>query len=125
VSAWPDRIAQLEERRRTAMTAPDPESLTALLSDDVVYTHSDGSVDDKDAYLASVRTGDLVYRRVDQGIERILTRDGTAVVFGTMAADIVRHGAEKTLDNRTVVVYTAEPDGEYRLIAFQSTPIRR
>lgn len=120
----PDHIARLEERRRTAMVAPDVDELDALLSDDVVYTHSDASVDDKAAYLESVRSGDLVYRRVDQGIERILVRAGTAVVIGTMSADVVRHGAEKTLNNRTVVVYSAEPDGACRVLVFQSTPIR-
>ena len=43
-----------------------------------------------------------------------------AVALGTMGADIIRHGAERTIGSLTCAVWARE-DGAWRLLAYQPT----
>lgn len=116
------QVDDLEDRRYAAMVGPDLDALDELLSDDVVYTHSNASVDSKASYLDILRTGTLVYHSLDHTTEAVVTRPGVAIVSGTMSGSIRMNGAEKTLSSRVVAVWVAE-DGRWRLAAFQPTPI--
>jgi uncharacterized protein (TIGR02246 family) len=116
------QVQDLEERRYAAMVGPDLDALGELLSDDVIYTHSNASVDTKASYLDILRTGTLVYHSLDHTTEAVVTRPGVAIVSGTMSGAIRMNGAEKTLNSRVAAVWVAE-DGRWRLAAFQPTPM--
>jgi uncharacterized protein (TIGR02246 family) len=116
------QIDDLEDRRYTAMAAADLDTLDELLSDDVIYTHSDASVDSKASYLNLLRTGTLQYDSVEHTTEAVVTRPGVAIVLGTMSGSIHMHGAPKTLNSRVAAVWVAE-DGRWRLVAFQPTVV--
>jgi ketosteroid isomerase-like protein len=116
------QISDLEDRRYTAMVDADLDTLDDLLSDDVIYTHSDASVDTKASYLDTLRAGSLVYLTLEHTTDLVLIRPGVAVVAGTMSGSIRRNGAAKTLNSRAVAVWVSE-DGRWRLAAFQPTPI--
>jgi ketosteroid isomerase-like protein len=116
------QVDDLEDRRYAAMVGPDLDTLDELLSDEVLYTHSNASVDTKASYLEILRTGTLVYHSLDHTTETVVTRPGVAIVSGTMSGSIRMNGAEKTLNSRVVAVWVAE-DGQWRLAAFQPTPI--
>lgn len=116
------QVDDLEDRRYAAMVGPDLDALDELLSDDVVYTHSNASVDTKASYLEILRTGTLVYHSLDHTTEAVVTRPGVAIVSGTMSGSIRMNGAEKTLNSRVAAVWVAE-DGRWRLAAFQPTPM--
>jgi len=117
------QINDLEDRRYAAMVSADLDTLDELLSDDVIYTHSDASVDSKASYLETLRTGKLVYHALEHTSDAVLTRPGVAIVGGTMSGSIHMHGAAKTLNSRVAAVWIAE-DGRWLLAAFQPTPIR-
>ena len=51
------QINDLEDRRYAAMVDADLDTLDDLLADDVIYTHSDASVDTKTSYLDMLRSG--------------------------------------------------------------------
>jgi ketosteroid isomerase-like protein len=119
-----DQIDDLEDRRYAAMVAADLDALDELLSDDVLYTHSNASVDSKASYLELVRTGTLVYHSLEHTTEAVVSRPGVAIVSGTMSGSIHMKGVAKTLDSRVAAVWVAE-DGRWRLLAFQPTPIPR
>ncbi len=116
------QVHELEERRYAAMVGSDLEALEELLSDDVVYTHSNASVDSKASYLEVLRTGKLVYHSLEHTTDAVITRPGMAIVSGTMSGSIRMNGVAKTLNSRVVAVWVAE-DGRCRLAAFQPTPI--
>jgi ketosteroid isomerase-like protein len=116
------QVDDLEDRRYAAMVGPDLDALDELLSDDVLYTHSNASVDTKASYLEILRTGTLVYHSLDHTTEAVVTRPGVAIVSGTMSGSIRMNGAEKTLNSRVVAVWVAD-GGRWRLAAFQPTPI--
>jgi hypothetical protein len=116
------QINDLEDRRYAAMVGADLDTLDELLSDDVLYSHSNASVDSKASYLELLRTGALVYHSLEHTTDAVITRPGVAIISGTMSGSIHMHGAAKTLNSRVATVWVAE-DGWWRLAAFQPTPI--
>ena len=116
------QINDLEDRRYAAMVGPDLDALEELLSDDVIYTHSNASVDTKASYLETLRSGTLVYHSLDHTTDAVVTRPGVAIVSGTMSGSIRMNGAAKTLNSRVAAVWVAE-DGRWRLAAFQPTAV--
>jgi ketosteroid isomerase-like protein len=116
------QINDLEDRRYAAMVEADLDTLDELLSDDVMYAHSDASVDSKASYFEMLRNGTLVYDALEHTTESVLSRSGVAIVSGTMSGSIHMHGAAKTLNSRVAAVWIAE-NGRWRLAAFQPTRI--
>jgi ketosteroid isomerase-like protein len=116
------QINDLENRRYAAMVDGDLDALDELLSDDVMYAHSDASVDSKASYLEMLRTGALIYHELEHITEAVVSRPGVVIVGGTMSGSIHMNGIAKTLNSRVAAVWIAE-DGRWRLAAFQPTPI--
>jgi hypothetical protein len=116
------QVDDLEDRRYKAMVDGDTRALGELLSDDVIYTHSNASVDTKASYLARLRTGELVYHSLEHTTDRLVTRPGVVIIGGTMSGSIHMHGVAKSLNSRIAAVWVAE-DGHWRLAAFQPTPV--
>jgi ketosteroid isomerase-like protein len=116
------QINELENRRYAAMVDGDLDALDELLSDDVMYAHSDASVDSKASYLEMLRTGALIYHELEHTTEAVVSRPGVVIVGGTMSGSIHMNGIAKTLNSRVAAVWIAE-DGRWRLAAFQPTPI--
>ena len=56
------QVADLEVRRFHAMADADVPTLERLLSDDLIYTHASGWRQTKTEFLASIRSGELLYR---------------------------------------------------------------
>ncbi|WP_426956703.1 nuclear transport factor 2 family protein [Muricoccus radiodurans] len=118
-----DQIKDLEARRYAAMKAGDIAALSALMSDRLVYSHSDGSQDDKISYLATIAHGTLRYHRVWWETKEVLEAGpDAAVALGTMGADITRNGADKTIGSLTCAVWVRE-GGAWRLLAYQPTAL--
>ena len=115
-------INDLEDRRYAAMVDADLDALDELLSDDVMYAHSDATVDSKASYLELLRNGTLVYHSLEHRTETVVSRPGVVVVGGTMSGSIRMHGAAKTLNSRVAAVWVAEGD-RWRLLAFQPTRV--
>lgn len=122
-AAVPDLIRALEKERYAAMIAADIPALDALLSDQLVYTHSNASVDDKASYLAKVESRYFDYLEITHPEEQLIVAGSTALVVGRMSAHIIMEGkTERRLNNRTLTVWIEE-DGNWRMAAFQPTPI--
>jgi 3-hydroxyisobutyrate dehydrogenase-like beta-hydroxyacid dehydrogenase/ketosteroid isomerase-like protein len=116
------QLDDLEDRRYAAMVDADLDALGELLSDDVLYAHSNASVDSKESYLKLIRTGALVYHELQHTTDDVITRPGLAILSGTMSGSIHMNGAAKTLNSRVAAVWVDE-GGTWRLAAFQPTPI--
>ena len=116
-------IRELEDQRYAAMVASDLDALDRLLSDRLVYAHSNAERDSKASYLDRVRNGTFVYEGIQHPEEKIILADGAAVVLGTMIAKAYWSGELRTLRNGACAVWAKEEDGQWRLIAYQPTPI--
>ncbi len=117
-------ILAAEEARYRAMIAGDSRELAGILDVDLIYTHSDGSRDTRETYLAKLISGYFCYRRIDQSIELMHTFDETAIIAGRMLADVKVGDDERNLTNAFLAVYRRREE-VWRLVAYQPTPIKQ
>ncbi len=115
-------IRELEDRRYAAMIAGDADTLDALLSERLVYCHSNAERDSKASYLQRVRDQTFVYESIEHPVEAIIVATGAVVVVGAMIARGYWSGELRQLRNASLAVWARELDG-WRLVAYQPTPI--
>lgn len=117
-------ILQAEQQRCDAMLRNDAAALDAVLDADLSFSHATGAVDDKPAYLAKMAAGKIDYLGIDWAEPRVTPLgSGHALLTGRMATHVRVDAVEKHLDNRVTTVWR-ETGGDWRLLAFQSTPIK-
>src|SRR6266705_4024752 len=59
------KIIDLDKKRMHAMAQKDIATLNALLSDDLVYTHSTARLDTKQSLIGAMQSGSTVYTAVE------------------------------------------------------------
>ena len=115
-------IRDLETRRFKAMCEADADTLTELLADSLVYTHSSGYADSKASYLEGIRAKKWKYRKIDRPIEDIQVHGDCALVTGQVRIDIVVDGTPKIMNSRYTDAWVKRGKG-WQMVAWQSTPI--
>jgi ketosteroid isomerase-like protein len=118
------QVRTLEAARYSAMLAADVAALTALLSRRLVYTHSSGYRDTRDSLLGKLDSGSLSYVSLEHPEEQVIVAGDAVLVFGKMIASILTAGEARQLNNLSLAVWAPEDDGQWRLVAFQSTAER-
>ncbi|RFS14286.1 nuclear transport factor 2 family protein [Emticicia sp. C21] len=117
-------IEDLERKRFAAQVAKDGDFLNKIFADDLIYVHSSGKMDNKEAYVASVLNGTSVYSKID--IEAISVREynkgQTAVVNGTvLVTQPPVNDKPVFLHLRYLVVYTKDSKKGWQLNSWQSS----
>ena len=110
-------IRGLEDERFRAMVSADEAALQRLLSDQLVYTHSNASVDSKASLIESIRTR-RPYQKIESPEREVRLFGDTAVVSGQARIDL----GTRTLNARYTDVWVKGKDG-WQIVAWQSTPI--
>jgi ketosteroid isomerase-like protein len=114
-----DAVADLHR----AMLADDMEALNALLADEVVYVHSGGAAEDKQAYLDAVRDRYWEYKRLRPESQRIVTSGDLAMVLAVLDFEGGKRGEiHKPLRLFTTLVWMRQ-QGTWRLISRQGTKL--
>lgn len=120
-------VLAADDARYRAMLAGDADALDRLLSEDLVYTHSNGVSDNKRAYLAAIRARVFDYRRCEREIARFQDYGNVALLHGTVRLEAVVAGQLKQLHNQYLMVWVhagAKNDHVgWRLRAWASTLI--
>ena len=118
----PAASAVLDAERRWAqsLVKGDLETLGRLYADDLVYVHSGGNVESKTEFLDRVRKGGLKYQKVELVDPRVRVYGEAAVVNGAFDVSVIVNGQPTT--HRVIYVHVyARKDGEWRLVAHQTT----
>jgi ketosteroid isomerase-like protein len=116
-------IVAADERRRAIMNANDADSLGALLSEDLVYIHSNGLVDGKQSYIDRVRAGPGRYRNLTVKDFKVRRNGSTAICDGEVRFE---HGVP---GGKTIVVHAhflaiwRDEGGTWRLAGYASPGI--
>lgn len=117
-------IIDAEKQRCAAMLGNDNAALDALLDPRLSFAHATGAVDDKAAFLAKMAAGKIEYIAIDWPESHVTALgDDHALLVGRMATHVRVDGVEKQLDNRVTTVW-ARNAGAWRLLSFQSTPMK-
>lgn len=80
-------LEQAERRRCAALMTDDSDTLAAMLADDLVHVHLNGSVDGKAAYLAGVREK-YGFADVERGPLNVRIYGDVGVITGTLTQKI-------------------------------------
>lgn len=118
-----EAVRAAEQQRCAAMIGNDPARLESILDPRLHFAHANGGVDDKDVYLTKMASGRIIYQAIRWSEEAVIElADGLAVLTGRMETDVQVDGTDKGLRNRVIGVWGKTGD-QWRLVAFQSTPL--
>jgi len=113
-------VLQDEERRFAAMVRRDTTELSKWLSDDLVYRHSNGLLEDKRSHMRAIAAGVLHYERIERDSAYVQRFGRLALVNG-----VVRVSGQ--LEQRPFAVRLAylaayrKSRGRWQLLRWQST----
>lgn len=78
-----DEVREAQALRIKATLSADAEELDRCYADDLVYAHSDGRVDDREALLTGIASGRVDYQKIDIVEQGIRVYDNVAVITGS------------------------------------------
>ena len=112
---------EADKLRRAAMISADIEKISALVADELVYTHSSGKVDDKKSLLDAIRSGSLDYEKIEPRNTVVRAKGGTVVVTGLVSIAVKAPDGLKAFDARFTAVHMRNKEGNWQLMAWQTT----
>lgn len=113
-------LRAVEEQRYRAMIQADLPALEKLLADDLVYVHSSGSIESKEQFLATLRSGGLRYKKITPEDTRYRLAGTLAVVTGRSSVEVDHDGKPQSFRLRFTAVYEKSGAG-WRLVSWQTT----
>jgi hypothetical protein len=116
-----EAIRGLERDRFRAMVEGNGQQLDALLSDSVIYVHTNGKRESKRQFIDAITTGRRRYRQIEVQSQDVLpVGRETCVVAGRALIEMeANNGA--LLFPIAYMAIQAQEDGQWRLIAWQAT----
>ncbi len=116
-------IAESEDMRFQAQVAKDTNALKILLTDDLVYIHSNALTETKRDFLHSITTGNITYRTMQPEAGRAIRTYGkTGISNGIVHATGLLNGNPFDIKLRYTAVYVKQK-GKWRLASWQSTRV--
>src|SRR6516225_4464483 len=116
----PDNIESemrdLETRRFRALTEADVPALERLLSGDLIYTHASGWRQTKAEFLASIRSGELLYHSFASDHVNVHGYGNVVLVTGRASAQVRAKGQELSVNLLYLEAYVKQ-DGRWQLVA--------
>lgn len=116
-----EAISRIETKRYEAMTKADTVYLKFILSDDLVYTHSNGLVENKSEFIQSIISKKIVYKQIGVKEQKIKLYHKTAVITGVVKVSGSLNGKDFEIDLRYTNVYIKKDD--WKLVVWQSLKI--
>lgn len=117
-------IDQLEEAWRDAVLSSNTSAMDRLLGDDYTAITSNGTLQTKQDWLASLRSGRVHITALDISDRKVRFYGDTAVV--TSLAQVQGTGSEGEVFGsfRYTRVYVRNPQGEWKIVSFEASRIR-
>ncbi len=114
------KIIDLDHKRMTAMARKDIATLNALISDDLIYTHSSARLDTKKSLIGNMEAGSTVYTSVVPSNVTAQDLGDTVVLTGECRIGVMSNGKPNSFGVRFTDVY-ANKGGTWQMVTWQST----
>jgi ketosteroid isomerase-like protein len=114
------KIIDLDRKRMQAMADKDIATLTAVIADDLVYTHSSARLDTKKSLIGNMESGSTVYTSVVPSDVKAQDLGDTVVLTGSCRISVMSNGKPNSFGVRFTDVY-ANRNGNWQMVAWQST----
>jgi ketosteroid isomerase-like protein len=116
-------VETAEKAWGAAMAKNDGAALTALLADDLTYTHSTGAIDTKSSLIGKMKSGEQKYLMLNhEGIDTRLY-GSTAVINATAKVQTAAKGVPGTQNHLRFIHVWVHQQGAWKLVAHQSLRI--
>jgi ketosteroid isomerase-like protein len=115
-------VIELDRQRMEAMAKKDIAALNALISDDLVYTHSTARLDTKQSLIGNMESGSTVYTSVVPSDVKAQDLGDTVVLTGSCKIGVMSQGRPNSFGVRFTDVW-ANKGGKWQMVAWQSTRI--
>ncbi len=117
------RISAADDARVAALKAADVKKLSAYLSDDLHYAHSNALVDTKASFLELIGSGKAKYQRLDY-VKRDFTFPAPGMALMTGFFDVKAVINETTADTRICFLGVwRQEKGDWKLLAWQTCKV--
>jgi ketosteroid isomerase-like protein len=113
-------VIDLDRQRMDAMARKDLAALDALISEDLVYTHSTARLDTKGSLLGAMESGATVYTAVAPSEVKAQDLGDTVVLTGRAQIGVVSQGRPISFAVRFTDVWSNKV-GRWQMVAWQST----
>jgi ketosteroid isomerase-like protein len=114
------KIIELDKKRMAAMSKKDIATLNALLSDDLVYTHSSARLDTKQSLIGAMESGATVYTSVEPSDVEAQDLGDAVVLTGVARISVTSNGNPINFGVRFTDVYVNN-SGQWQMVTWQST----
>ena len=111
-----------EDARYAAQTGNDFPAMEKLFGEDLVYIHSSSAVDDKAAYIDSMRSGTVVYRVMNRSDVKVRTYGCIAILTGKADFEVTVRGDDLAVALGFHTVWVKRDQG-LEFISWQATRI--
>lgn len=116
-----EAIRGLERDRFRAMVEGNGQQLHALLSDNVIYVHTNGKRESKQQFIDGITAGRRRYRQIEVQSQEVLPVGREACVITGRALIEMEANNGALLFPIAYMAVQAQEDGKWRLIAWQAT----
>ena len=113
-------IIELDRKRMTAMAEKDVDTLTKVIADDLIYTHSSARTDTKQTLIGAMQSGATVYTSVVPSDVVAQDLGDSVVLTGVAAISVMSSGKPNSFRVRFTDVYAKRPAG-WQMVTWQST----
>src|SRR5271165_4862259 len=113
-------VIALDKQRMDAMAKTDIAALNALISDDLIYTHSSARLDTKQSLIGNMESGSTVYTAVEPSDVKAQDLGDAVVLTGSCRISVMSQGRPNSFTVRFTDVY-ANKGGQWQMVAWQST----
>jgi ketosteroid isomerase-like protein len=113
-------VIELDKKRMTAMAQKDLATLSRLLSDDLIYTHSSARLDTKQSLIGNMESGSTVYTAVEPSDVKAQDLGDAVVLTGSCRISVMSQGRPNSFSVRFTDVY-ANKGGQWQMVTWQST----
>jgi hypothetical protein len=117
-----DEALNAEQMRHVAQTSNDFTAMEKIFSPDLVYVHSSSVVDNKQSYIESMRSGNVVYKVMRHTDVEVRTFGCIAIMTGNGNYDVRVNGKDLNVVLRFHSIWQ-KTDGELKYVSWQSTRI--
>ncbi|WP_345245332.1 nuclear transport factor 2 family protein [Nibrella saemangeumensis] len=115
-------VAQAVERLRKAMIDPDKATLESLTVRELSYGHSNGLVEDQDAFIQALLNKSSDFVTIDLTDQKITVVDKTAWVRHKLMAETKNSGTPGQAKLSVLLVYVKQKN-DWKLMARQAVKI--
>jgi hypothetical protein len=119
-SAAEKAVLAAENARFAAMLKGDAAALEKLLADELSYTHSNASVQDKAAFISDIKTGKIKYLTIEPTDQKAKVFGTSAIVTGGASVHVIQNGNDLTFKIRYTDTHINR-GGSWQMVAWQST----